>query len=540
MLPVVKNILSGVIRTPQSKSLINNSVNLLSKRFYAWSIEREPNHKFKKASEIIREKEIFEALEKTKEDAKNPEVIKNILKKAKDRALLKNIVAGSEFVQGLNIEETATLLNMDSNNKELTSLLFKTAFDIKERIYGNRIVLFAPLYISNYCVNSCTYCSFRIQNTHGTRALLEKEDIIREVSVLQRQGHKRVLVLTGEHPKYPFEKFLEAIKIISEVKTPPCGEIRRINVEIPMLSVSDFRRLKNTNVIGTYTLFQETYHRETFKRVHPHGPKSNYERRVLTFDRAQTAGIDDVGLGVLFGLYDYKFEVLALLQHAQHLDKTYNAGPHTLSIPRIQPAANAPDAINTPYPVNDADFKKLVAILRCAVPYTGMILSTRESVQMRNDLLNMGISQMSAGSRTDVGAYHRDVNRKADEYTHPNKKYNSSSQFTLNDPRNTDQVINDLIKSGYVPSFCTACYREGRTGEAFMNIAKKGDIHNFCHPNALLTLQEYLTDYASDKTRENGFKLIEKEEKLIPSKIRLAAFKKKQKRLEAGERDLYF
>jgi len=540
MLPVVKNLFTSAIRAPQTKNLLNGSANLLSKRFYAWSIEREPNHKFKKASEIIREKEIFEALENTKEDAKNPEIIKKILKRAKDRALLKNIVAGSEFVQGLNIEETATLLNMDSKNKELTDLLFKTAFDIKERIYGNRIVLFAPLYISNYCVNSCTYCSFRIQNTHGTRALLEKEDLVKEVSVLQRQGHKRVLVLTGEHPKYPFEKFLDALKIISEVRTPPCGEIRRINVEIPMLSVSDFRRLKNTNVIGTYTLFQETYHRETFKRVHPQGPKSNYERRVLTFDRAQTAGIDDVGLGVLFGLYDYKFEVLALLQHAQHLDKTYHAGPHTLSIPRIQPAANAPDAMKAPYPVNDDDFKKLVAILRCAVPYTGMILSTRESTQMRRHLLNMGISQISAGSRTDVGAYHRDTSRKADELLHQNTEYNSSSQFTLNDPRNTDQVIHDLIEDGFVPSFCTACYREGRTGEAFMNIAKKGDIHNFCHPNALLTLQEYLTDYASDRTKKIGFDLIKKEEKLIPSKIRVAALKKKQKRIEAGERDLYF
>lgn len=509
-----------------------------------WSVETEPDHKFTPASEIVDPEKIDRIIESTKERAKDAKCVRDILVKARERAQLRGVPLGEdehEYVQGLDLEDAATLLNIDTKDptaRELLHELSQTALDIKRQIYGNRIVLFAPLYLSNYCVNSCTYCAFRGANKHIGRSSLTKEELVSEVEALQRQGHRRLLVLTGEHPKYTFDQFLEALYTIKGVTTEPCGRIRRLNVEIPALSVSDFRRLKATDCVGTYTLFQETYDPRIYRRFHPSGPKSDYEHRLQTMDRAQTAKIDDVGIGALFGLTDYRFEVLGLLMHAHHLDRTFHAGPHTISIPRLQPADSAPDAIAPPCAVDDEDFRKLVAVLRCAVPYTGMILSTRESPAMRRDLLNMGISQMSAGSKTDVGSYHKE-RMQADGTREINPVPASLAQFQLQDHRSVDEIIRELIEHGFLPSFCTACYRNHRTGEAFMKIAKTGKIQDFCHPNSLLTLQEYLIDYASPETRAAGEKLIEVESKNISERAQKALHRKMEK-INAGERDLYF
>ena len=501
-------------------------------------------HKLARAEDIINESLLEEHLESTKAAAKDRNAVKDILAKARERALFKDGEAtDNEYVQGLDVKEAATLLNIDAHDtsaegQKLMHDLFDTALDIKRQIYGNRIVLFAPLYLANYCVNSCTYCAFRGANQHIERTSLTKEDLVREVEALQKQGHRRLLLLTGEHPKYTFDHFLDALRTVSEVKTDPCGNIRRINVEIPALSVSDFRRLKKSNCVGTYTLFQETYHRGTFKRCHPTGPKSDYEHRLQTMDRAQIGGIDDVGIGALFGLHDYRFEVLAMLQHAHHLDKTYGTGPHTISVPRMRPADSAPDAIQPPAPVDDLDFKKLVAVIRCAVPYTGMILSTRESAEMRRELLNLGVSQMSAGSKTEVGSYHKgDI--KAEHIIKTAMQKEKLGQFSLQDERPAEEVVQDLMRMGFLPSWCTACYRLGRTGEAFMKIAKKGDIQNFCHPNSLLTLNEYLKDYASDDTKKLGEEVIQRERMTISERAR-RALDKKMKKIDEGARDLYF
>ncbi len=461
---------------------------------------------------IINEKEINKSLEENK----NPsdEKVRDILKKA-----LK--------LKGLGLNDVASLLNIDSKNEYLMKELFNTAFKIKNDIYGNRLVLFAPLYVSNYCSNDCLYCGFRINNKDMKRKILTDEEIKQEVEILEKQGHKRILMLMGEEfNKYSFDDFLRALKTAYSVKTT--GEIRRINVEIPPLSTEEFKRLKEAK-IGTFTMFQETYHKETYEKMHPSGRKSDYYWRLEAMDRAQKAGIDDVGIGVLFGLYDYKFEVLALLMHANHLDKTFGTGPHTISIPRIEPAQNAPAANNPPYKVSDKDFKKLVAIIRCSVPYTGMILSTRESPKMRKELFHLGVSQISAGSKTNPGGYN-------EAKINPENK----EQFALSDTRPTPLVIKDMMKQGFIPSFCTGCYRLGRTGKDFMDLAKPGLIQNFCQPNALLTLQEYLEDYAGDGAKEIGEKLIKKEaEKIKDKKIR-EEFYKKLGKIKNGERDLYF
>lgn len=518
----------------------------------AWSKELEP-HILPRAQDIVHPALIEDAIEATKSAARDPIRVEEILQNAIDRALLKKgndmaVIPSAdpqhEYVQGLTLEEAATLLNLDPKTQpELMNSLYKTALSIKERIYGNRIVLFAPLYLSNWCVNQCTYCAFRGKNKHIPRSMLTRDQVIAEVEALERMGHRRLLMLTGEHPKYTFDDFLDAIDTVANVRTEPCGSIRRINVEIPALSVSDMRRLKATDHVGTYTLFQETYHPEAFKRFHPSGPKSDYEHRLQTMDRAQIASVDDVGIGALFGLHDYRFECLAMLEHAQHLDRTYNAGPHTISIPRIRPADQAPDALAPPHPVDDENFAKLVAVLRCAVPYTGMILSTRESPEMRARLLHLGISQMSAGSKTDVGSYTKgDVGKELEVWGSENEgkgeQKDLTGQFSLLDERPLDQVVHQLLEDGFVPSFCTACYRLGRTGEEFMAIAKKGNIHKFCHPNALLTLQEYLEDYAPPKTKELGENVVVKERATITGPTK--ALDKKLKKVKEGERDLYF
>ncbi|KAG2501619.1 hypothetical protein HYH03_000124 [Edaphochlamys debaryana] len=514
---------------------------------HLWSVEREPQHTYVDPAEFINEAAIHKALDSTMEKAKDVELIRDILAKAKERAFVheqppmghgEEAHTKSEFVQGLTLDECATLLNVDSNNAELMHEIFDTALAIKNRIYGNRVVLFAPLYIANHCVNSCTYCAFRAANKNMDRSVLTDEDLRQEVAALQLQGHRRLLVLTGESPKYSFDQFLHAVDVIANVHTEPCGSIRRINVEIPPLSVSDMRRLKETDKVGTFVLFQESYHRGTFKKMHPTGPKSDFDYRVLTQDRAMRAGLDDVGIGALFGLYDYRYEVCAMLKHAEHLEKEYNAGPHTISVPRMRPADGSELSLAPPYPVNDADFKKLVAVIRIAVPYTGMILSTRETPEMRSHLLRCGMSQISAGSRTDVGSYHKDHTAETDS-----NLGKLAGQFSLMDHRPMDKIVDWLLQEGYVPSWCTACYRQGRTGEDFMNICKAGNIHDFCHPNSLLTLQEYLNDYADTDLKRKGEEVIAREmgtEASEPlSEVARKRLERKMKQVLKGEHDVY-
>jgi [FeFe] hydrogenase H-cluster radical SAM maturase HydG len=492
-----------------------------------WSPEREP-HALPDPSDIIREPEIFKAIAESKARATDLGYVRAVLQKARERAVMKDAPARKdEFLLGLDIPEAAALLNIDASDDRLLGELCDTAFRIKEHIYGNRIVLFAPLYVSNHCGCSCTYCGYRGSNGAIPRTKLSVAEVEDQIGVLQRMGHKRVLMLTGESPRYPFDAFLAAVAAASRVRTGTSGEIRRINVEIPTLSVSDMRRLKATDAVGTYTLFQETYHRESFRRFHPSGPKADYDNRVTVMDRAQIAGLDDVGLGALLGLYDHRFEALAMLQHAQHLDRTYGTGPHTLSFPRMRPATGTPLSERPPFPVGDRDFKKLVAVLRCAVPYTGMIISTRESQAMRRELLRLGISQLSAASSTEVGSYEKESD-------------GSRGQFSLFDQRPLDSVVAELMQDGYVPSWCTACYRLGRTGEAFMKWAKTGEIHNMCHPNALQTLAEYLIDYAKPDTARIGWEFLAKETKKITDPTRKAQTEDRIQRIRDGERDLYF
>lgn len=456
------------------------------------------------------------------------EQINNILRKNRNpsESRIKKIIKKALKLKGLNLEDAASLLNMD--NKILMKELFDTAFKIKNAIYGNRLVLFAPLYVSNYCSNDCLYCGFRKSNKDMERKILTDYELKKEVEILEKQGHKRLLMLMGEHFKeYSFDDFLRAIKIAYSVKTEPGSKIRRINVEIPPLSLEEFKKLKKVE-IGTYTMFQETYHKKAYEKMHPSGRKSDYHYRLETMDRAQKAGIGDIGIGVLFGLYHYKFEILALLMHAQHLDKKFNIGPHTISVPRLEPAQNAPAANNPPFPVSDSDFKKLVAVIRCAVPYTGIILSTRESAKMRKELFHLGVSQISAGSKTNPGGY-------CESKVNPENK----GQFALSDTRPTKTVIKDTMKQGFIPSFCTSCYRLGRTGKDFMDLAKPGLIQNFCQPNALLTLQEYLEDYADKEAKNIGEKLIEREAGKINNEKIKDEFHKRLRSIKNGERDLY-
>ncbi|MFH1049826.1 MAG: [FeFe] hydrogenase H-cluster radical SAM maturase HydG [bacterium] len=431
------------------------------------------------------------------------------------------------MLQGLELPEIASLLQVNDNYQLVK--LFKTAYKIKQRIYGNRMVLFAPLYISNYCSNNCLYCGFRTDNKDIERKTLTIDEIKEETHEILRQGHKRILMLMGEeHKNCTFDYFLEAINAVYSVKDEKGSSIRRINIEIAPLSVEEFKKLNQVS-IGTYTVFQETYHRETYKIMHPSGKKADYDNRIETMDRALSNGLHDVGIGALFGLYDYKFEVMALIMHAKHLDKKFNVGPHTISIPRIYSAKNAPVSVNIPHKVSDMDFKKLIAVLRLAVPYTGIILSTREPADLRTELFELGISQLSAGSRTSPGGYKQAFSENVED-----------GQFSLNDTRTSGEVISDLIKHGFIPSFCTACYRLGRVGEDFMDLAKPGLIKLNCHPNGLLTLKEYLIDYADLETRKAGEELIQKELNEIPSEKRKQTTIEYLKRIEKGERDLYF
>ncbi|MFP4521054.1 MAG: [FeFe] hydrogenase H-cluster radical SAM maturase HydG [Fibrobacterota bacterium] len=414
-----------------------------------------------------------------------------------DHKKVNDILDKSRGLERLSLEETSALLNTEA--PELVEKIFESANYVKEKIYGKRIVLFAPLYISNICRNGCLYCSFRSDNKSTVRRSLSMDEIKDQTGLLIDQGHKRLLLVAGESASINegkdidyFEKAVETVYSAgSDGKS-----IRRININCAPLQVPEFRRLKKTG-IGTYQLFQETYHPETYKKVHPYGPKSDYENRLDAVDRAFEAGIDDIGVGVLYGLYDYRFETLAMLRHVEYLEEKHGVGPHTISVPRIEPADGCDFYEKTPYRVSDRDFKKLVAVLRLSVPYTGLILSTRETPVMRNDLVSLGISQISAGSKTSPGGY-----------SSGKKRQSAGGQFRLSDERSLEEIIDTLLDRGFLPSFCTACYRTERTGRTFMGIAKPGGIKGMCRVNALSTLSEYLEDYAGGKVRKKGLEVI--------------------------------
>jgi len=433
--------------------------------------------------------------------------------------LVEDVLEKTLLLKGLSLEEAAILLHVE--DMELLEALFTTAKKVKNKIYGKRLVFFAPLYISNYCSNNCLYCGFRKGNEKMSRKKLSIEEVEEETRLILEQGHKRILLLSGESEDN-FELIIQAIKAIYSVKDSKGNGIRRVNLEIAPLEKEQLREIGRAK-IGTYTVFQESYHRETYEKMHPEGKKADYERRLSIMDMALENGLKDIGIGALFGLYDYKFEVLALLEHARHLDAAYGIGPHTISVPRVKPANNAAASMNIPKPVSDTNFKKLVAVLRLAVPYTGIILSTRESVALRSELFNLGISQISAGSRASPGGYSKE----------------GAGQFSLNDTRSTGEVIKDVIDRGYVPSFCTGCYRLGRVGKDFMDLAKPGLIKFHCLPNALMTLQEYLEDYADADTKGRGEELIEEMMRYVP-KGRKRKAEEYLHKIRKGARDLYF
>lgn len=442
-----------------------------------------------------------------------------------DRALIEALIDKAAQCKGLTHREAALLLECDQ--PDLLERIFQLARDIKQKFYGNRIVMFAPLYLSNYCVNGCVYCPYHLKNKHIPRKKLTQEEIRQEVIALQDMGHKRLALEAGEDPlRNPIEYILESIRTIYSIQHKN-GAIRRVNVNIAATTVENYRRLKEAG-IGTYILFQETYHKENYEALHPTGPKSKYAYHTEAMDRAMEGGIDDVGLGVLFGLNTYRYDFVGLLMHAEHLEATFGVGPHTLSVPRICPA----DDIETqdfPDAISDEIFCRIVAVLRIAVPYTGMIISTRESAATRRKVLELGISQISGGSRTSVGGY-----------AHPEIPEESSAQFDISDTRTLDEIVNWLLDLGHIPSFCTACYREGRTGDRFMSLVKSGQIANCCAPNALMTLKEYLQDYASPETREKGMRLIEQQLSFIPNpKIKEIATRR-LKEIEEGKRDFRF
>lgn len=452
-------------------------------------------------------------------------------RKASEKAAL-GIIEKARGAAGLTPGEAAVLL--DARGPEVDKVLFAAAGAVKEKIYGKRLVLFAPLYVSDHCVNNCQYCGYRRDNRFA-RARLTPGEVAAEVRALENMGHRRLAVEAGEHPEEcPVDYILNVIRTIYRVKDGR-GDIRRVNVNIAATTIEVYKMLKGAG-IGTYILFQETYHRETYQKMHPAGPKADYDWHVSAMDRAMLGGIDDVGLGVLFGLYDYRYEVLGLLLHARHLEERFGVGPHTISVPRLRPAAGM-EIKEFLYLLSDDDFARVVAIIRLAVPYTGMILSTREEPGLRDRLIGCGISQISAGSCTGVGAYSRKMRGTA---AGENGEGGQEAQFTLADHRSLDQVIASVCAGGYLPSYCTACYRQGRTGDRFMRLAKTGEIQNVCQPNAILTFKEYLLDYASPETRAVGEKTIELHLAQIKSqKIRLLTAER-LKEIESGKRDLYF
>lgn len=465
------------------------------------------------ATEFINHEEILDSLAYGEEKAKDLDFVHEILDKA-------------ETFKGLDHREAAVLLACEE--PEVIERIKKLAIKVKENFYGNRIVMFAPLYLSNYCVNGCLYCPYHYQNKEIPRRKLTQEEIKKEVIALQDMGHKRLALEMGEDPvNNDMDYLVESIKTIYSIKHEN-GAIRRVNVNIAATSVENYKRLVDAE-IGTYILFQETYNKEEYERLHPKGPKSNYAYHTEAMDRAMEAGIDDVGIGVLFGLNLYKYDLIGLLMHAEHLEARFGVGPHTISVPRICPADDI-DTDDFSNAVNDEIFEKIVALLRIAVPYTGMIISTRESQAVREKVLKLGISQISGASKTTVGGYDEENKIAADK----------SDQFSLADTRSLDEVSDWLIRLGHIPSFCTACYREGRTGDRFMSLLKSGQIVNCCQPNALLTLKEYLMDYASEQTRRDGEALIEKELDVITNPKVRAKTEEYLKEIENGNRDFRF
>ncbi len=471
----------------------------------------EYNPKSKKAEEFINHQEVLDTLKYSDENKTNVKLIDEVLKKAK-------------LKKGLTHREASILLNCD--NEEKNQEIYKLANEIKQDYYGNRIVLFAPLYLSNYCVNGCVYCPYHAKNKHIARKKMTQEEIEREVIALQDMGHKRLAIEAGEDPvNNPIEYILDSIKTIYNIKHKN-GAIRRVNVNIAATTVENYKKLHDAG-IGTYILFQETYNKESYETLHPTGPKHNYAYHTEAMDRAMQGGIDDVSLGVLFGLESYRYEFAALLMHAEHLEATYGVGPHAISVPRIKKADDIdPSAFDNS--ISDEIFAKIVACIRIAVPYTGMIISTRESAECRKKLLHFGVSQISGASKTSVGGYDN-----------PSPEDEESAQFDVSDRRTLDEVIKWLMELGYLPSFCTSCYRKGRTGDTFMEICKHQQIHSFCHPNALTTLKEYLIDYASAETKKIGEELIKKELETLETPQIKEITEENLKKIENGNRDLY-
>ena len=471
----------------------------------------EYNPKSEKAEEFINHQEILDTLEYAEKNKDNLNLIDEILSKAEKR-------------KGLTHREASVLLACE--NKEKIGQMYDLARQIKKDFYGNRIVMFAPLYLSNYCVNGCVYCPYHMKNKHIARKKLTQEEVKNEVIALQDMGHKRLAIEAGEDPvNNPIEYILECIKTIYSVKHKN-GNIRRVNVNIAATTVENYRKLKDAG-IGTYILFQETYHKESYEKLHPTGPKHNYNYHTEAMDRAMQGGIDDVGLGVLFGLELYKYEFAGLLMHAEHLEAVYGVGPHTISVPRIKRADDI-DPSTFDNGIDDDTFAKICALIRIAVPYTGMIISTRESQQVREKVIGLGVSQISGASRTSVGGYTQE------------ERPHDTEQFDVSDNRTLDEVVRWLMENGYIPSFCTACYREGRTGDRFMSLCKAGQIQNCCHPNALMTLKEYLIDYASEETRKIGEKLIEDELNYIPKEKVRDICEENLEKIEEGKRDFRF
>lgn len=466
-----------------------------------------------KAEEFINHQEILDTLAYAEKNKNNKDLLRQILSKAKEE-------------KGLDHREASVLLMTD--DEEINSEIYSLARKIKEDHYGSRIVLFAPLYLSNYCVNGCVYCPYHLKNKNIRRKKLSQEEIKREVIALQDMGHKRLALELGEDPvNNPIEYVIESIKTIYSIKHDN-GQIRRVNVNIAATSVENYKKLKDAE-IGTYILFQETYNKKSYEALHPTGPKHNYDYHTEAMDRAMEAGIDDVGIGVLFGLETYKYEFAGLLMHAEHLEAKFGVGPHTISVPRIKPGDDI-DPADFENQLADEIFEKLIALIRISVPYTGMIISTRENQKVREKALELGVSQISGGSRTSIGGYSEEE-----------KKEDNSAQFDLADNRSLEEIVDWLIELGYIPSFCTACYREGRTGDRFMQLCKSGQILNCCQPNALMTLKEYLLDYGSDFSKDLGQKLIDEELEKIPNETVKAKAKKYIEEMETvGKRDFRF
>jgi 2-iminoacetate synthase len=457
----------------------------------------------------------------------DPEEIHNLLRTTKSpKERVRDVISKSFDKNRLTLEETAVLIN--ATDPEMVMEIKEGARTLKERIYGQRIVLFAPLYIGNLCTNDCSYCGYKASNMKVKRITLSREELVAQVKALEDKGQKRLILVYGEHPTYDAHFIAETVWIVYSVKSGH-GEIRRVNINAAPFTIDGFRIVKNAR-IGTYQIFQETYHKETYSKVHPGGVKCDYDWRITALDRAQEAGIDDVGIGALFGLYDWRFEVLGLVRHANHFEAVYHVGPHTISFPRIQYASQL--NIYSTYLVSDSDFTRLVAILRLAVPYTGLILTAREPATIRDEVLQFGVSQIDGGTNIEMGGYVK--------YSDKNEQDIDLEQFQINDNRSLNEIINELITHKYIPSFCTSCYRVGRTGEHFMEFSVPGFIKQYCQPNAILTMAEYLEDYAPSETYENGYHLImEKLEEMEEGSLKDKLIEK-LRGVREGKRDLYF